>query len=250
MRYRDAFTYVFQSPGWVPNLLILALATLVPLIGPIFAFGYVAVVIESLRWGQNPADYHKIDINRLQDYLLRGLRVFLVSILAALAFVPVYFVFVFGMIFASAAATAVGGGGDSGGAGAIGSALGCLVTVVGSLLLLAAAIAIAMVLLPLQIRASLNPDLGSVFSLSYVRDFIRRMGREALMYHVVLILAGIPLSLVGLLALVIGIFVVVAYIYLVQAHLLAQLADQYEARGGESIGGVGSDTPTPPPLPA
>jgi hypothetical protein len=246
MRYRDAFTYVFQSQGWIPSLLILALASLVPLIGPIFAFGYVAVVIESLRWGQSSADYHKIQMDRLQDYLLRGLRVFLVSVLAALALIPFYIVFFVGAMIASAVTGAAGG--DSGG-GAVSSALGCVFTVAGGVLVLAFALAIPVLLVPLQLRASLNPDLKSLFSFSYVRDFVRRMWRESLLCYVVLCLAAIPIAIVGMLALFVGIFVAIAYIYLVQAHLLAQLADMYEARGGESIGGVGSDTPTPPPLP-
>jgi hypothetical protein len=247
MRYRDAFTYMFQGPGWIPNLLILALASLVPLIGPIFALGYLAVVVESLRWGQT-GEYHKLSVDRIQDYLLRGLKVFVASFVAALCLLPVYLVF-FVVLFAGSAVTAVVSG-DSGDGGVLGSALGCLFTVAGVALMLAAVLASMMLLVPLQLRAALHPDFGAIFSFSFVRDFLSRVRREVILYNVVVILAGILLSSVGLLALVVGVFIAIAYIYLVQAHLLAQLADLYEARGGESIGGVGSDTPTPPPLPA
>jgi hypothetical protein len=170
------------------------------------------------------------------------------SFVAALCLLPVYLVF-FVVLFAGSAVTAVVSG-DSGDGGVLGSALGCLFTVAGIALMLVAVLASMMLIVPLQLRAALHPDFGAIFSFSFVRDFLSRVRREVILYNVVVILAGILLSSVGLLALVVGVFVAIAYIYLVQAHLLAQLADLYEARGGESIGGVGSDTPTPPPLPA
>jgi hypothetical protein len=248
MRYRDAFTYVFRNPNWLVNLLVLALANVVPLIGPIFAFGYSATVTESLRGGMREDRYPTIDVDRLGDYLLRGLRMFLVSVLASLAIVPVYFLIVFGII-ASSALGSVAESQGSGAAGAIGSAVGCVIMVGGIAVLVALMLAVAVLALPMHLRAALNPDIRSIFSVSYVRDFLHRVPRESMLFFLVLIVSSVPLVIAGLLLLVVGVFVVVAYLHLVQAHLLAQLADLYESRGGESIAGLSSEMPTPPPLP-
>jgi hypothetical protein len=248
MRYRDAFTYVFRSPTWLVNLLVLAIANVVPFIGSIFAFGYSATVTESLRGGMSEDRYHTIEVDRLGDYLLRGLRMFLVSMLATFAILPVYFLIVFGIITSSAlGSVAESQGADA--AGAIGSAVGCVVMVGGMAVLLALMLSIALLALPMHLRAALNPDIASIFSVGYVRDFLRRVPRESVLFFLVLIVSSIPLVFAGLLLLIVGVFVVVAYLYLVQAHLLAQLADLYESRGGESIAGLSSEMPTPPPLP-
>jgi hypothetical protein len=249
MRYRDAFAYVFRSPRWLPNLLILSIAILIPLVGAVFALGYVAVVTQSLRWGRPAEEYHTIDFDRLGDYLLRGLRMFLVSFLAGVAIVPVYFVVVFGTIVIAAITGGGAAGGGDGGGSAVGSALGCVFTAAGVALLLAAVLAVMAVLLPLYLRAALHEDIAAIFSLSYVKDFLRRMWRECLLYYLVLMAAGIVLGIGGLLALIVGVIVVAAYLHLVQAHLLAQLADLYESRGGEPVAGASSEMPTPPPLP-
>ena len=114
--------------------------------------------------------------------------------------------------------------------------------------LLVLVLAIMAVLLPLYLRAALHPDLAAAFSISFVRDFLRRMWRECLLYYLVLMVAGTVLGIGGLLALVVGVIVVAGYMHLVQAHLLAQLADLYESRGGQSVAGMTSEMPTPPPL--
>lgn len=245
MRYRDAFAFVFRSPSWVVNLLILSLALVVPLVGAMFALGYTAVVAESLRWGRDESQYHTIDFDRLADYLIRGLKMLLVSFLAALGILPFYFLAIFGAILIPAI---TGAGGDGSGSAA-GSALGCIFTVVSVGVLLVLVLAIMAVLLPLYLRAALHRDLMAAFSISFIRDFLRRMWRECLLYYVVLMAAGIVLSIAGLLALIVGVIVVAAYLHLVQSHLLAQLADLYESRGGESVTGMTSEMPTPPPLP-
>jgi hypothetical protein len=243
MRYADAFRFPFESPRWVSNLLLLAVANLVPLVGGIFALGYVARVIESARAGAPGGSCHDLDLQQAPDYLLRGLRVFLVSLLVALAIAPLYLLVMFSFVFAPQVGGALlAGASDAPGAGFAGSALGCAGAVVGVALVLALMFGAMLVSLPLHLRAALNPDLAAALSWRFVSDFLRRCWKPALFASLALVLASIPVLVGGLLLLVVGMFAAAAYLQLVHAHLLAQLADLYEAQGGEPVAGPSAAT--------
>jgi hypothetical protein len=249
LRYADAFRFPFENPRWVPNLLILAVANVVPLVGPMFALGYAARVMASVRGGAAPGTYHDLDFNQAGDYLLRGLKVFVVSFLLMLLFLPFYLLFFFGFFFLVPLVVGPLDASGDGAAGVAGAALGCLGGGFGVTLLLAFVACLLQLSVPLVLRASLHPQLGAVFSLSFVLDFVRRCWKQVLLCYLVFIAASIPISIAGLLLLVVGVLVASAYLQLVHAHLLAQLADLYEARGGESVAGAAPTTPTPPAPP-
>ncbi|HVS16420.1 MAG TPA: DUF4013 domain-containing protein [Thermoanaerobaculia bacterium] len=244
MRYADAFRFPFANPRWVPNVLLLAVSNLVPLIGGVFALGYTARVLESVRAGVPGGSYHDFDLQQATDYLVRGLRVLLVSLLLALAAVPLYLLIMFVFVFApQIGGVLISGASDSAVAGLAGSALSCAGMVAGVALLLALMFGAMLVSVPLHLRAALHPDLGAALSWRFVSDFLRRCWKPALLAYLVFVLAGIPILFGGMLLLVVGMFPATAYLQLVHAHLLAQLADLHEARGGEPV--VGPRT-TPP----
>jgi hypothetical protein len=232
MLYGEAFSFVFRNPRWVYNLLLLAVTNLVPLIGGIVGLGYQARVIESLRRGGR-GQYHDYDFEQLTDYLLRGLRVFLVLMVVLLLIVPFYLVF---LVFMAVVLPFFG----SNESGAASSIAGCLL---GTVIAVGVLVVVALVLLihiPLQLRSSLHSDVAACFSPRFVRDFIARVGGVALVTYLLLMVVSIPVAFVGMLFLIVGVFPAMAYIQLVQAHLLAQLADLYEARGGEPVGNTGA----------
>lgn len=249
MRFADAFRCPFDSPRWAFNLLVTAVANIVPLIGPIFVIGYVAHVMESLRGGAGRDGYHDVDFDRIGDYLLRGAKVFVVSFLLGLLVLPFYLVFMLGS-FLLVPLFAGGGGASDGASGAAAVVLGCLGAGVFFSFLLVFVLGMMLVSVPLVLRASLHPEFGAAFSPSFVLDFVRRCWKQIVLSYLVFFVASIPLSILGLIAFVVGVFVVSAYLQLVHGHLLAQLADFYEAEGGEPVAGTSVVQPGPTGPPA
>jgi len=88
---------------------------------------------------------------------------------------------------------------------------------------------------PLLVKAALETDLGRVFDLGFLRDFLRRCGRDALVAHLFQIVLNLGLMLVGILACFVGVFPALGIGMLVQAHLLGQLYLLHLGRGGTAI---------------
>src|SRR2546421_9036691 len=85
MKYMQAYRYLFESPKWGMNLLWAVLSQFVPVIGAIVCLGYGFDMIETLH-RRKDSRYPDIDMNRLGEYLMRGLWVFLVQLVASLPF--------------------------------------------------------------------------------------------------------------------------------------------------------------------
>src|SRR5262249_7236057 len=152
----------FDSPNWLLNLLIGMLATLVPIVGPIVLSGYHYEIIEALHL-RGDADYPDFDFNRLVNYLMRGLWVFIVQLIVTLPFVVVGMVF--GLVFALlGAATQTGSRPDSGPPVVffLGMGLWFVILLVGGL-------AVGLVSVPMSLRAGLAQDLGAAFSWPFIR---------------------------------------------------------------------------------
>ncbi|HVS65011.1 MAG TPA: DUF4013 domain-containing protein [Thermoanaerobaculia bacterium] len=249
MRYAEAFRYPFESPRWVPNLLILSIAGIVPLIGPMFALGYAARVMESLRHGVGSGTYHDLDFDQAGDYLLRGLKIFVVTLALFLLVLPLYLALFLGFFLVVPLIGGGIGGSQEGTASMVAGVLSCLGAGVGILLFLALVVVLLMVSVPLVLRASLHPLLGAAFSPSFVLDYVRRCWKQTLLTYLLFMAVSIPISLAGMLLFIVGILVASAYMQLVHAHLLAQLADLYEASGGEPVAGPQAAPAAPPPPP-
>jgi len=249
VRWAEAFRFPFDSPRWVQNLLILAAANFVPLVGPMFAVGYAARVMESLRASAGSGrPSHDLDFDQAGDYLLRGLKVFAATLALFLLVLPIYFVLFFGFFFLMPLLGGGVGSSDNAVAGGVAMALTCLGSAVGVLVMLAFVLTLMLLSVPMVLRASLHPHLGAAFSPSFALDYVRRCWLPTLLAHLVLVVVGFPISLAGLLLFVVGVLAASAYLQLVHAHLLAQLADLYEARGGEPVAGPPSSPPAAPPL--
>src|SRR5262245_53573473 len=87
LQYLRMYNYVFENPNWVMNVLLTAVCTLIPVIGPIVMMGYQYEIMISLLMSGG-ARYCDFDFNRFADYLLRGLWPFLVGLVASLVLVP------------------------------------------------------------------------------------------------------------------------------------------------------------------
>lgn len=78
-RITDAFSWPVRDPEWLSKLLILGLTLLIPIIGSINGLGWMLAALDRLRAGEErlpPANL---------SYLGRGIRLFVVEIVYALA---------------------------------------------------------------------------------------------------------------------------------------------------------------------
>src|SRR5688500_5018561 len=225
-----AVSYVFARPGWPITLLFVTLGTLVPLVGPMVVQGYQAVLTRHVaRHGDR--DWPLFDFDRLADYLMRGLRMFVVSLLAGLIVAPVALVVVWATVFVSALLAAAGGE-----YGAVVTCIGLVLMAVSFLLFSALIFGALALVTPLWLQAGINPDFAGAFDFGFLRDFLKRVGREVLIAHVVLVGIHLGLMVAGLLACFVGVFPAVGLMMLVQAHLYGQLCGLYLSSAARRAG--------------
>jgi hypothetical protein len=95
-RITEAFVWPFRDPEWAVKLLIIALITLIPIVGAINAIGWMLATIDRLRAGDEklaPANF---------SYLGRGIRVFVVQLVYTLVVICVGLIlYVPGVVIAS-----------------------------------------------------------------------------------------------------------------------------------------------------
>jgi hypothetical protein len=225
--YRRALRYQLDDAQWGMTLLFVTLAMLVPLVGPVVAFGYQSTVVEALARGGAGASPPRFDFARLADYLMRGLRMFVVSLVFGFLLAPILFVVIFTGNLTAALLLSRDG--------IAARMFGC-VAVGGEVLIFLAVMVFGVALItPLLVRAALDKDLGGIFDMAFLRDFLARTWRECVVAHVVHLGISLGLFVAGLLACGIGIFPAVAYGTLVHAHLLGQLYLLYLSRGGRQV---------------
>jgi hypothetical protein len=88
-----------------------AVATLIPVVGPVVLTGWLATIFWARGDRDAPADFPPFDFQYFGKYLERGLWPFLVSLVASLVLVPVTMIVVFPVIFMSGL---IGSNSDSG----------------------------------------------------------------------------------------------------------------------------------------
>ena len=230
MRYLRSVSWVFEQKEWPTTLLCLAVASLVPMVGPITASGYQAAAAVELGRGGACEQVRPFDLNALTDYLLKGLRLFLVGLVAGVLIIPIALAGIAGL----ALVAAVGGAGAAGSGTDVGPLL-AVVFMTGGLLISAAAIGISSLATPLWLRAAHLDDLAAAYDFEFCKDFWHRAGLAALACHFGMAGIAIALCLAGMLCCFVGIFPAIALIFLAQAHLYAQLYRLYLERGGTPI---------------
>lgn len=239
MNYFESYGFLFRSPKWLTNLLICAVAPLVPIAGAMVVIGYHFEIIEAAHL-RGRETYPDFDFNRLLKYLIRGAWPFLVQLVVGLAvmIVPIilllvcYFGFFFSII---SAAPQSGGGGPAPAGGSSAPLIWGLLLLASYLFLLLVSVVVQIVVAPMTLRAGLVQDFGAGFSWSFLRDFMGRMWWQTVLAELFLLVTGIPLTAVGLLLCFVGLYPAVAWISLARAYLLYELYEEYLKRGGIEI---------------
>jgi hypothetical protein len=259
VEYLLAYRFAFQSPNWFKNLLWGSLCFFVPIVGPMVLIGYLFEVIEwlhrrreeeKLPWveatGEAPPEgaiqagpavsvgdfqyaaaerYPDLDINRLQDYLMRGVWPFLVQMIVHLPAGFLYAaLYVLMMVL-------VGVGGASGGPWWL--FLG--IFLVGIVLTLLLTVVSLVIMVPLYLRAGLSRDFGSAFSMAFLKDFLKRTGKELVLSQLFLQATGPLVGMVGFMLCGFGIYPAMVVWTMAAHHLDYQLYELYLKRGGAPI---------------
>ncbi|QQR74476.1 MAG: hypothetical protein IPJ17_02460 [Holophagales bacterium] len=230
MRYRRSVSWVFEQKDWPITLLCLAVASLVPMVGPIAANGYQAAVAVELGRAPGREQVRPFDLSALTVYLMTGLRLFLVGLAASVALLPLLFAGIagLGLVTALVGATAARPEAHPG-------PLLAAVLVAGTLLIATVALGVASLVAPLWLRAAHLEDIAAAYDVAFCRDFWRRVGWASVACHFGMAGIAIALFALGMLCCFVGIFPAMALVFLVQAHLYAQLYRLYLERGGTPI---------------
>lgn len=231
LNYFESIKYIWSNPNWLVNLLFAALCGIaggvIPVLPGLVLLGYQAEIFEGV-FLYPTQHYPDFKLDRLTEYLVRGLWPFVVMLVAGIACAPLMLLAV-GMPLALTAIAGVATLGDEAPVAIL------LVLPFILLLMIATAILLNLAIVPLLLRAVLTQDLAKTFDLHFARDFIQRVWKEALLSGLFLIAVAFGAQVLGLAMACVGILFTVPIVQFVQAHLAVQLYRIYLARGGEPI---------------
>lgn len=219
--YLEAFSFIFENPNWVVNVLLLTLMQLLPIVGPMVIIGYEAEMAGKKAIGRTRT-YADFDFNRFGEYLMRGLWIFLVAMLGSIPLIPVYLLMI-GVVLVAQQAI-----GDE----------AVLLMLLMYPLMMVVMLLVGIILQPMMIRVGFRNDLGSAFDWAWIRDFIGKMWVDQLVGSFVIFLLGFLVAMVGLLFFCVGVYPAAVIGQLAWWHFLMQLYQVYVHRGGKPVGFV------------
>ncbi len=224
-------SFVFESPQWMMNLLWSALGAFFSsmIVGQLVLFGYQMQIVISSQTSPDRT-YPDFDVNKIGDYLLRGLWVWLAQLIVGLIYgVLAMFIFLPIMILSMALGVATENGGEPNPIAVI----TFFVIIFGTSLLMS--LCAMLVITPVAIRVGLTGNLSEAFQFQWHLDFVRRIFGQLILGAIFLVLSSVVLTFLGMLLCFVGIFPALGWFYLAQAQLYAQLYRLYLQRGGTPI---------------
>jgi hypothetical protein len=226
--YLRTIKFIFENPNWLLNVLWSFLCQLVaqviPILPQMVSTGYQFEVLDGLLASRG-ARYPDFNINRLGDYLIRGVWPILAALIVALIWTPIFIVVLAVMIGCIAALGAAGGEE----AGTVLAMFGVFGAIVFTVLLVAA---LLVVVTPLMLRAGMTQDFVAAFDFGWISDFLKKMWLEVLLATLFIIVAAVAVTMVtcGLGALIVG-----PLLPFVSTHFWFQIYSLYLSRGGSPV---------------
>jgi hypothetical protein len=210
-----AFTFAFEDKDWLKKIGIAGLVMLIPLIGQITVGGWALEVTKRVI---NREPETLPDWSAFGDYLVKGLKMFVIGLVYALPIILLSVCSVLPMVF-------VGDSNDN--------ALSTLLILSYCFYCLIALYGIALwFLIPAAFANFVVTDeLGAAFRFSQVIGLVRAAPSAYLLALVGSIVAGFIGGLGGILC-VIGVVFTVAYAYIIQSHLWGQAYNEAIANKG------------------
>jgi hypothetical protein len=225
MQYMRSVQFIFDRKNWMTNILLAGVSMLVPIVGPLVLSGYLFEVIDALRDDPEHQEYPDVDVNRLMDYLTRGVWPFLMQLVVGLIIgVPLGVVAMVFMFAGMAVAAAT----DK-------PALVLVCQLLMYLFVMVVALVSMFVTIPATLHAGLAREFNVGGMIAFVRDFNKRVFKELTLSVLFIMVAGFVAYIVGLLLFCIGIYFTIAAVVMAQYHLMFQLYELYLERGGTPV---------------
>ncbi|PQO28022.1 hypothetical protein C5Y96_16740 [Blastopirellula marina] len=221
--YMEAVSDVFGNPNWFVNILLAGVAFLlsavIPVVGALFAWGYIGEIIGARAYGRTNS-YPDFDLNRLGDYVMRGLWMSLAAFAVSMCVVPIMML-AWGVMAALMATN--------------NDALAVVGFVIYFVMIIAGNLFVFFVTCPIVIRAGMLNDLVSAFDFKWIMDFIRKMWVELFLGGIVLYFVAMFFMLIGCLALCVGYIPAAGAVAVMGGLFITQLYQVYVYRGGEAL---------------
>lgn len=227
LRLGRMFGFVTESPNWVANVALSAVAVLLSgvVVGQLVLYGYVMTIAR--REAEAPgSQYPDFDMNNIGDYLIKGLWVWLGMLLFGGIFGILLMVVV--VLFGGIIAAIGGPEGENGGIAIVMAIALYGVIILGSLL-------IQVALIPVALRVGISESFAEIFNFRWHMDFFRRCGGSIILGGIVFVLGSMLFGIVGMLLCFIGYFPALGWIQMAAGNFLGQLYRLYLERGGEPI---------------
>jgi Protein of unknown function (DUF4013) len=239
MNYTQSVSDFFKSPKWGTSLMLGAVATLIPVVGPIVLTGWLVTIFWA-RGGKDEAGaYLPFDFQDFGKYLERGLWPFLVSMVASTVLVPISMAVVFPVVIMTGI---IGSNNESGPAVAL---------MIPLIILLYACLMMGyhLIATPLMLRATITQNFGAAFDFHFCCDFIKRMWRELFSCLLFMFCMGICMMVITVITCYIGLFFAMPVLLFSWSHIKKQIYQIYLSRGGIVVPLCPKLSDLPPPLP-
>jgi hypothetical protein len=244
MRYQASITDFFKSPKWGTNLLLGAVAGLIPILGPIVLAGWLITIFWARGDDDGPERMPPFDFQHFTKYLERGLWPFLVNLVAGAAMSVVLVPVMFLPLLLSGVLTAGPVRLEHAEAAKVILLFGSMTVIYVGFVL-----AFSLILVPLTLRATITQAFGPAFDLGFVREFVRQVWKELLLCCGFMFGVGLVMMVVAVITCYIGLFAAIPVVSFAWQHLLKQIYQIYLGRGGEIVPLSPQLNDLPPALP-
>jgi hypothetical protein len=221
--------FVFESPQWIANVVWMSLGFLFSgmVVGMLAILGYQMDIVIAEN-GRVPRRYPDFDVNRIGDYLLRGLWVWLamlvVSIVIGFLLLPFFII----LLVVILVLTGDEPNRQQAGMGIIVGIASGMIGLVGNALIMAVAA-------PIALRVGLTGNFADCLEWRWHLDFIRRTFWSLIGGTLFFIPLIAMYLLLGSVLCCVGIIPAIGWFYLSQAQFYSQLYGIYLQRGGTPI---------------
>ena len=209
MEFGLSFTYVFKDPDWVKKILLIAVITLIPVIGQLVAFGFALEIMKRVI-NHDPTPLPELDFG---GFLGKGFQAFIISFVYSLPIIilvaPTQIVALFGESMDADVAMYLTAG--------VGCICGGLGLIYGILMAF---------MLPAAYGEFLSSgSLGAAFKIGKIFGLVRKAPVAFLLAILATFIGGIIAPL-GSIACVIGVFATMAYYFAIMGHIYGQAYNQ------------------------
>jgi hypothetical protein len=242
MNYQASVSDFFQSPKWKNNMLLGAVSMFIPIVGQMVLNGWHITCLWAQRNENDPAKMPAFDFQFFGKYLERGLWPFVVSMVAALIFLPIIGVTIL-LIFVMAGMFGLRNGQLN-----HSEFVFIMLGIFGLQIL--SSVLYNVLITPLIISASITQDFKTAFNFKFIKKFITLVWKEMLVSMLFMLGLGLCSFVVAIITCFIGIYFATPIIIYSWHHLQKQLYQLYLSRGGDALAISPKLFDGPPPLSA